>query len=352
MNTNKFGKVLAALAASSALLFAGCGGGGGGGGSTTTLSGTAAVGAPIAGATVTLTGADGDMVTATTGADGTFSADVAALTLPIALFVENGTDDQFSISFTQNGTVNITPLTTMALSMAFNSADLVGLLAAWETAAGNINPDELLAAMKVINANLATAYGDATVALDEITYDFFTTAFAANGTGFDALLDAINAVDCTITDGVPIVYACNGGTLFTGTFTLTINTSGFFPFGSIDFAIVPDSTWSFTLGGSVNGVAIPAITEPDYSYFFVPTTLGGAYYEYGSSTFTDPGTGQTTTISLTSASLDSTGNGDIGSTVTVRLAYTIVTSGGTLPAPVTVSYVLVQTYTRTAPAII
>lgn len=331
---------------SAAILFAGCGGGGGGGGSSaSTVNGTAATGAPIAGAIVTLTGANGVTVSATTSAMGNFSVNAANLTLPIVLFVENGDNDHFSIAFT-HGTVNITPLTTMALSMAFDSVDLAGLLAAWGDVASTIDPGDLMAAIKTINANLAAIYGDA--ALDETRYNFFNTAFVADGTGFDGLLDAINAVSCTITDGIPIVYTCAGGA-FNAAFNMSIDTSTIFPYGDISFAIVPDSTWSYTFSGSVNGTALPAETILDWGSFAVPTTLDDVYWEYGGGTIYDQESGITTVVSLTSVSLSSTGDGGIGSTVVVRVKYKIVVSGGDLPAPQTVSFVYTDTYTRTSP---
>lgn len=82
-------KIVAGLLAL-ASLFAlnGCGGGGGGGEAaptptpTSTISGTAAVGAPLAGATVTVKDAQGTSRTGTTAANGSYSLDSSGLTPP------------------------------------------------------------------------------------------------------------------------------------------------------------------------------------------------------------------------------------------------------------------------------
>ncbi len=112
------------------LLLGGCLGGGGGSssdaGSTTgvRLSGTAATGSGISNATITASCADGSgfIQTVRTTADGSWSGEVAETTaLPCALQLSGGTPAITLHSLaTQPGTVNITPLTDLALALQVN----------------------------------------------------------------------------------------------------------------------------------------------------------------------------------------------------------------------------------------
>src|SRR5690606_17240396 len=113
-----------ALVASVTLALSGCGGssgGGGGGSSAPTLSGTAAVGAAIVGGTVTARCSDGSSFTqtVTTDASGNWSGTLSSGVLPCALQVTGGTPPDTLYSYASTtGTVNITPLTTLALAQA------------------------------------------------------------------------------------------------------------------------------------------------------------------------------------------------------------------------------------------
>src|SRR5262245_10483366 len=104
------------------LRLAACGGGGGGGGSAppppppTTLSGVAATGAPLAGATVVLKDRNGTTRQVTTANDGTFTVDVTTLTAPFLLQVtgSGGSPVLFSAA-TASGTTNVHPYTDLAV---------------------------------------------------------------------------------------------------------------------------------------------------------------------------------------------------------------------------------------------
>ncbi|WP_339844121.1 hypothetical protein [uncultured Halopseudomonas sp.] len=111
------------------LLLGGCLGGGGSGsdpGGTTSisLSGTAATGSGINNATITASCADGSgfIQTVSTGADGSWSGEIASSSaLPCALQLTGGTPNITLHSLaTQAGTVNITPLTDLALGLQIN----------------------------------------------------------------------------------------------------------------------------------------------------------------------------------------------------------------------------------------
>src|SRR5690554_643141 len=172
-----------------ALALTGCGGSSSGGGSASTapsLSGTAATGAAISAGTVIAKCTDGSgfQSSVTTNSQGKWSGTLTdASVLPCALEVTFGNPEQKLHSFASAvGTINITPLTDLTLAQAladdpsnwFASADpFAAIDAADITTAG----DQFLSALVSKNYK-KPASGNP-----------FTTAFNADGTGWDGLLD-------------------------------------------------------------------------------------------------------------------------------------------------------------------
>src|SRR5690606_6497856 len=115
-----------AMLAGGMLTLSACGGGGGSDPvyippSAPKLSGTAAVGAAIVGGTVTARCADGNTFTevVTTDANGNWTGTLTSGTMPCALQITGGTPPDTLYSYASStGTVNITPLTTLALAQA------------------------------------------------------------------------------------------------------------------------------------------------------------------------------------------------------------------------------------------
>ena len=105
-----------------ALTLAACGGGG----SSTptanpTITGLAAIGGALANAAVTANCTSGASVSGTTGADGTFSLELAGgQTFPCMLQVKSGTATLHSFA-AEAGHINVTPLTDLAISRALGS---------------------------------------------------------------------------------------------------------------------------------------------------------------------------------------------------------------------------------------
>lgn len=168
-----------------ALFIAGCGGSGGGTSNqqsnNSSLSGTAAVGAAIKDAEVTAQCKNGSNFTAsvTTGDDGTWSGKVNSDSLPCVVTVTGGTPEITLRSYaTSSGTLNITPLTDLALIIhqkddGFNWVDDTSL---WpNTAALQNTTDGFLEALK--ENGYAVPEGNP-----------FTTAFAI-GDDWDIVLD-------------------------------------------------------------------------------------------------------------------------------------------------------------------
>jgi hypothetical protein len=181
---------LVLLPAAAAVVVA-CGGGGGGGGQqATVLSGTAAVGAAVAAATVNVYDATGKLVgTGTTGADGNFS--ITLTENGKAPYVLKLVKDEITLHALHadagNGVVNITPLSDGVVSMLSPTGSSSGLISALQE--GATAPTAAL--IKERREVVSTALGGMMTAAG-VKEDIFTTAFSTNGTGQDKLLDSVS----------------------------------------------------------------------------------------------------------------------------------------------------------------
>ena len=170
-----------------ALLVSACGGGS----KKALLFGTASIGAPLANTTVTITDINNRSVSTTTTTTGTFAIDASGMVGPLLL--KTGPDPAgisrplVAVLATapqagENGTANITPLTTAVAAMltadgnpyAITAGTLAGL-------ATNANVSAAIAKLDAVLANLLTFNG--------LTADFnpITTAYYANNVGADGL---------------------------------------------------------------------------------------------------------------------------------------------------------------------
>jgi hypothetical protein len=195
------GRVLSLLSIVTSVLVAGCGGGGSGGapaddpGPTPvsgTVSGTAAMGAPIAGALVTLKDSANRAVTATTAASGGFTVDTSGLTPPFLLQLPlPGGQRLFSVSTdaSRTATINITPLTDVVVRSWYG---VQGRVAddAFADPAGvpPPAPAQVRSIAQVLASSLQLPI-DASGAPIADPVDLIAKPFAANGTGIDRLLD-------------------------------------------------------------------------------------------------------------------------------------------------------------------
>lgn len=187
--------LLAVVVALGAVLGA-CGGGGGGGSSSDTgsasngmaqISGVAAVGAPIVGASVTAKCADGSgfTITVSTTVTGEYTGEVDESSLPCALKVSGGSPAVVLHSMTYSaGITNITPLTDLAI--AYASSELPE-----DWFSGDIS-DLNDAALDAAMAALLDQFSSAGFSLPSEAYDAFNQAFSI-GDSADQFLDAIDA---------------------------------------------------------------------------------------------------------------------------------------------------------------
>ena len=175
------------------ILLTACGGGGGGGGDNPpqplpveTLAGTAAAGAPIIG-TVNVRGGNGAVSYSAIRSDGTFSVDVTSLDAPYVVWASgsaNGRSVTLYSTCYALANVNVTPATHLALALALGQDPA----AYFPTGAAPPDETDLDAAVATV-ADLMKMVFDS---LGITGFDIMGDTFAADGTGFDELLDVLD----------------------------------------------------------------------------------------------------------------------------------------------------------------
>ncbi|MEI7446350.1 MAG: carboxypeptidase-like regulatory domain-containing protein [Burkholderiales bacterium] len=194
----------APVALAVSVLVAACGGGGGGSGeppaaaapatSTTaapapiTLTGTAAIGAPLPGATVTLRDASGTVLTTTTDSGGRFAfADLKAddRVLQLAVSAQLGQRQVVHYALVpglkESRTANVTPLTTAIASLAAGSAVPTDLDA---SVLASLSPETVRSAGEQLGYAIAPLVAKLAPGMDPLG-----TPFVADGRGVDLVLD-------------------------------------------------------------------------------------------------------------------------------------------------------------------
>ncbi len=176
--------------------------GGGGGGSTTPaptpvacatncVSGVAASGKAIVGATVTLTDSTGTTRTATTAADGSYQIDSTGLVGPFLLKVAGtGGATFYSVSADANAktTVNLTQLSDLVVRTWYGAQGIAADAAFAAPATNPAPPAAVLPSLAASVMNLVQLWLDK----NNVPSGFnpISTVFAANGSGIDAVLDS------------------------------------------------------------------------------------------------------------------------------------------------------------------
>lgn len=184
-------------------LLGGCGGGSDSGASSgsqnAAVSGTVAGGNPVANATITATDVNGKTATTQAGSNGAYTLNVAGLSQPIAL-VATDPSGQVSPLVTalaqlpasgQTAVANVTTLTTALVALLTpdgNPMDFV-TSGAPVTLANTVTAASVSNATSTLDTYLANLLG--AVGLSA-TYDPVATAFTADHTGADALIDLLH----------------------------------------------------------------------------------------------------------------------------------------------------------------
>ncbi len=199
------------------LAMTGCGSGSGSSSpAASTLSGTAAVGSPIVGGTITVSCAAGSALSTTTSSTGDWQVTVSGQTPPCAVQVSGGTINgtlnttSYHSIASALGTVNVTPLTDLIVSNLAGAATpgtwFGGLNS---TALSAINQTQIDAALTQLRTALALTPLNT---IDPIT----TTFTATSGNSTDDMLAALNAA----MTGASVTYANLLSNASATTFTL------------------------------------------------------------------------------------------------------------------------------------
>lgn len=259
----------------SAVLLSACGGGGGdsastpaagggGGTSPSSVSGVVAGGSPIANATVTITGANSSgSVSTTSGADGSYTANIGALQFPLQISAVN----------TQNA--NTTTLRSLALE-GQTTANVTPATNAITLAVGNtVTATEIQRVTDLLLAALANYISGADT-------DFFADAtFVANSTGVDEVFDLIDIQF----DNANVVLQSRVDPAQTTTFdpnTTTAPTPAPKPVDSnfadpVDIKTLVDALGAVLQQSTINGASFSDVLHDDYQddEGFTPDDLAG-----------------------------------------------------------------------------
>lgn len=259
-----------------AAMLAACGGGDGGGTAapnnppvvaTVQITGLAATGAAMPNATVTGINARGERATAQTNASGNFTLNIAD-GAPYILSVADAAGRAWYSYAQAAGVANINPLTTLALLQANGNKPLADLATAWSTR--QLTATQVLDAAKVVNANLAPVMQGR--GINPAAANPFTINFTANGSGFDAVLDAMRVnIACSATACTQTITSPAGSALVnwnaniaTGAMTLSWSAGG--SSGQIDVGLgscrAPRAgTYSLVVQTTVSGIGGVPIPE-------------------------------------------------------------------------------------------
>jgi len=196
--TRGFVLSLGAATVASAILW-GCGG------STSvtplTVSGVAATGAAMSGATVSVQCVNGVLATGKTGTDGSFSVPVSG-SFPCMLEVSDATHKLHSVA---NGsglsaTANVTPLTEqMVASLSSDSVDTAAFFATFGAGkASAVAPEKLADAQKLVLDDLKAKNVDTSALHDLISDKLVAKSGSQTGNALDAVLDAVAATPVNV----------------------------------------------------------------------------------------------------------------------------------------------------------
>lgn len=205
------------LGISAILTLSACGGGGSQSNSnpgTTSLTGVVAVGKPFANASVSIRDANGKTLSVTSGADGTYLANITGLSAPLLIKVPNPAGTTLPPLYgiaTAAGTANVHPFTDMIVrnwyavqgsnvDSAFNAA---GALPTPPTA------NDIVTMEHVVRQVIGTYMRGANV--NPVNFDLMNTPFNTNHTGFDLVLDNLKVTQPATAGGNVTIGLAGGG---------------------------------------------------------------------------------------------------------------------------------------------
>lgn len=179
---------------------AGCGGSGTSSSLSTSsmISGVAATGAPISNGKVQIKGSNGTVVEDTTGADGSYSANIDGLSEPFLVRVIAPSGEKYISVATQSALnegkkVNVTPLTHIIVANVFEKSDADELFTNFTSEAANFTEGKLeeekdALKQKFVDAGLLGSGKIASANIDLLNGEFT----AGTSEGVDGLLDVVD----------------------------------------------------------------------------------------------------------------------------------------------------------------
>ena len=183
----------------------------------TTLSGTVAVGNPVAGAIVNVIGANGATASATSDSGGTYSVPLAGLTAPFVIVATDPTGVNPTLvsvlaallaGTSTTATANVTTLTTAVAALLTPSGNPVDLVTGATSAQAAVTPAAVSAAVSTLNSALSALL--AANGLSTTSFDPIGTRFTPNQTGADAVIDSVQVVS-NPSGGTELVSTANPG---------------------------------------------------------------------------------------------------------------------------------------------
>ena len=277
-----------------------------------TFSGTAAVGTPIVGGTVSLVCANGVVATtAQSASDGSYSLSASGITLPCALQVSGGTlgvngatnsTPYFSVATIGGGTTNITPITSLVVANLLGTTPSAASLSASTTQIAGITTANITASIAKVGAmfpslpSFASTNNPITSAFTPIAGNALddsltavTTALANTNVAYATLVSASATATPTAPTGVTAAVATVvshtqglGGAAPVGSSTTPITTTYFDLFYHQDVTGTVASTTSKFIDNGINnaGSVTYGVGAALQTSAFTPTSAGG--YNWGS----------------------------------------------------------------------
>lgn len=229
----------------------------------TTVTGTAAIGSPIASNVVTLKDSAGHSSTTVTAADGSYSLSTAGFTPPFLVQVAASIGNLYSVSADalNTTTINTDPFTDL-IARSWYSAQGVSIDTAFAAPASNPAPTPQSVQILTNAVTNLTQMWLTNAGIDTTKFNLISTPFNADGTGLDKVLD-----QSTVNTGTGKVTITANGT--TQTSTITYNTTA----GTM--TIATSTTNANGASQSTNTTVVPAQTAQQTALDSIAATLTG-----------------------------------------------------------------------------
>jgi hypothetical protein len=234
----------------------------------TAATGTVAHGSPVAGATVTLKDAQGTTRTATSGTDGKFSVRTTGLTPPFLVQVPlggGGTLYSVSAETDANTTINVTPLSDTIVRAWYGVQNTpVSADSAFADPTSHVPPSPAgVQSLAGVVQNVVQSY--LTNASVPASFNFISSPFTADSTGFDKALDQVGLTTIGANGNTIAIKAAAGTVTQNSTLTLTP--------GTVTVATTTTGGSGGASSSSVTSTAVPVTSAQQSAQTAIATLL-------------------------------------------------------------------------------